>query len=171
MFAYNSAVFAGERTGSIVFEPVGAPAYEINSVSADSLVEAPAVLENMVQALSSGAWSNSAAGPTIYSKNIWYLLSLNPVGTIPSTAKITSVSWTWALSTYPSGLTVGLCWKTNLTGGKCGDVTSQKSGSTSSFFAGLAANQKMVFEFIVQGSGTMSPDYGKVDQVIVNYTY
>lgn len=115
---------------------------------------------------SGGAWANSAGGPTLYSKNVWYYLYLNPVGSIPANATITTVSWSWGLSRIPSGLTVGLCHQT----AGCGNVTSYGTGTTSAF-GGWPANQQMSFAFIVSGTGTMAPVYGQVDQVIVNYQY
>ena len=34
-----------------------------------------------------------------------------------------------------------------------------------------AANKKMLFAFLVQGTGTISPAYGQIDQVIVTYQF
>ena len=116
----------------------------------------------------SGAWVNSGVGPSIYSKNLYAYLYLKPLGTIPSTAKVSTIYWTWGLSYRPSGLLVALCHDTT---GSCINVTSWGSGSTT-LFSGRAANKQMIFAFLVSGSGTLSPPvYGKMDQVIVNYTY
>jgi hypothetical protein len=75
--------------------------------------------------------------------------------------------WSWGFSYKPSGLITYLCHNTT---SACINVTSLQSGSTTSF-AGLYANQPMIYAFGVAGSGTMTPAYGQVDQVIVNYQY
>lgn len=139
----------------IMSAPMGAPSDPIESL-------------DIVPLASGGAWANSAGGPTLYNKGVYYYLQLNPVGSIPATATITSVVWSWGLSRYPTGLIVYLCHDTT---SACINVTSTGSGTTSSF-NGRLANKKMIYAFGVAGSGSVSPPaYGQVDQVIVNYQY
>lgn len=159
LMAVMQSVFA--QTGSVVATVEAIPASDV----VDTLSN-PAAIPNMSTLASGGAWVNSAGGPTLYSKNVWYYLALNPVGSIPAGATITSVSWSWALSKYPAGLYVYLCHQS----GTCGNVTSVRNGSTLGFQT-LAANQQMIFAFQVSGTGTMTPVYGQLDQVIVNYQY
>lgn len=127
----------------------------------------PIQSQSIVPLASGGAWANSAGGPTIYSKGIYYYLQLNPVGTIPATATITSVVWSWGLSYKPTGLISYLCHDTTST---CINITTRASGSDTSF-NGRFANKKLIFAYGVSGTGTMLPAYGQVDQVIVNYQY
>lgn len=138
---------------------------EIKSYSADLIN--PVVVENVIaKASAGGAWSNSATGPTLYTKGQYDTISLKPVGTIPSTAKINTVYYTWSLSSKPVGLSVFLCYKDQ---SYCSNVTKAQSGSTT-VFSGKAANQPLMFVFSVSGSGSLRPVvYGKTDQVIVNY--
>lgn len=118
---------------------------------------------------SNGSWSNSAAGPTIYSKNWWYYLKLNPTVTVPATATIQSVYYNWSLSRKPVGLLVYLCHSSTTTG-PCVDVTNIQNGTVD--FSGRLANQPLIYAFRVNGSGSLSPPvYGQMDQVIVNYQY
>lgn len=158
LMAVMQPVFA--QTGSVVATVEAVPAPDIAGGLPDSPLLAISPLA------SSGAWVNSGGGPTLYSKNVWYYLYLNPVGSVPANATITSVSWSWGLSRIPSGLTVGLCHQT----AGCGNVTSYPSGATS-IFNNYPANKMMYFAFYVSGTGTMTPVYGQVDQVIVNYQY
>lgn len=155
------------QTGSVAATVQLIPASEIMSAPMGDISD-PVESLSIVPLVSGGAWSNSAGGPTIYSKNIYYYLQLNPVGSIPATATVTSVVWSWGLSYKPSGLVVYLCHDTT---SACINVTSLQSGSTTSF-SGRLANKKMIYAFAVAGSGTLSPPaYGQVDQVIVNYQY
>ncbi|WP_432741305.1 flagellar protein FlhE [Methylobacter sp. G7] len=155
------------QTGSVAATVQLIPASEIMSAPMGTASD-PVESLSIVPLANGGAWANSAGGPTIYSKNIYYYLQLNPVGSIPATATITSISWSWGLSYKPAGLIVYLCHDTT---SACIDVTSLQSGSTSSFI-NRPANKKMIYAFGVAGSGTLYPPaYGQVDQVIVNYQY
>lgn len=155
------------QTGSVAATVQLIPASEIMSAPM-GLPTDPVDSLDIVPLASGGAWSNSAGGPTLYNKGVYYYLTLNPVGSIPATATITSVVWSWGLTSYPTGLVVYLCHDTT---SACINVTSSGSGSTTSF-NGLLANKKMIYAFGVAGSGTVSPTaYGQVDQVIVNYQY
>lgn len=158
LLASVQSVFA--QTGVAII-----PATEIMSAPVGT-VNAPVAMA-VVPLANSGAWANQGGGPAIYSKSMYYYLQINPVGVIPANATITSVSWSWGLSYKPAGLLTYLCHDTT---SACIDVTNLQSGSTSSFY-NLAANKKMLFAFLVQGTGTMSPAYGQLDQVIVTYQY
>lgn len=154
------SVFA--QTGTVVI-----PATEIMSAPLGTVSDPVAMA--VVPLANSGAWANQGGGPAIYSKNMYYYLQINPSGSIPANATITSVSWSWGLSYRPTGLITYLCHDTT---SACIDVTktNSQSGSTSSFY-NRAANKKMLFAFLVQGTGTMSPAYGQIDQVIVTYQF
>jgi flagellar protein FlhE len=154
------------QTGSAVATVQTMPAFEIMSAPM-GLATDPVQSSTITPLVSGGAWANSAGGPTIYSKGIYYYLTLNPVGSIPATATITSVVWSWGLSYMPTGIVSYLCHNTTSV---CINVTTRLSGSDTSFY-GLPANQPMIFAYGVAGTGTMSPAYGQVDQVIVNYQY
>ncbi|WP_412130341.1 flagellar protein FlhE [Cellvibrio mixtus] len=99
-------------------------------------------------------------------KSTNYALTIPVLGPVPAGSVITSVNYSWNLSTLPSGLTVSLCHDTTAT---CVNVTSSKNGSVSNF-NGLDANKKFIYVFRVSGSGSIFPvAYGMSDQVIVNY--
>jgi hypothetical protein len=69
----------------------------------------------------SGAYGSSAVAPTIYSKNIWYNVTFPISGSVPSTATVTNVYYTWNYSSpRPTGFLVYLC---NNGGTICFDVT------------------------------------------------
>jgi hypothetical protein len=141
-------------------------AAEKSSVSVAELDGTNSPVEiGMVTNLLGGAWANSGVGPTLISKNIQYKLTINPVGLIPNPAPITSVNFSWGLSSYPAGLSVFLCRGTTTS---CVNVTSLRSGSTTAW-AGLSANSPFLFVFQVTGTGGMTAAYGQNDQVIVNY--
>lgn len=119
-----------------------------------------------VAALLSGSWINSGVGPTLTNKSTNYALTIPVLGPVPAGSVITSVNYSWNLSTVPSGLTVSLCHNTTAT---CVNVTSSKNGSVANF-NGLDANKKFIYVFRVSGSGSIFPvAYGMSDQVIVNY--
>lgn len=166
--AYSSVAFSAEpRTGSVAATVELLPATEILSAPMGTVGD-PVESVDLIQALGSGAWANSAAGPSLYSKGIYYYLNIYPVGSTPSTARISNVSYTWGLTYKPAGLIVYLCHDTT---SYCTNVTSSGTGTTS-VFSGRYANRKMIFAFGVAGSGAVLPvAYGKMDQVIVNYTY
>ena len=145
------------------------PAFEIYSGPTEEGPD-PASATAPMSLTSSASWSNSAAGPTLYSKNVWYYLKLNPVGAVPSNATIQSVYYSWGLSRKPAGLIVYLCHNSTTTG-PCINVTNTKNGSSIDFNL-RPANQPLIYAFRVDGSGTLSPPvYGQTDQVIVNYQY
>ena len=115
-----------------------------------------------------GAWVGAAGGPAIYSEGVYYFLQINPVGAIPATATITSVNWNWGLSYIPSAYYAYLCWSST---SACINVTGLETGTTTAF-SGLAANQPFIFAWGVVNNGLpFLTDYGRIDQVIVNYTY
>ena len=144
------------------------PTFEITSGPIEEGPDSASVMP-LMPLTNNGSWANSAAGPTIYSKNWSYYLQLNPVGVIPPTATIQSVYYSWGLSYKPTGLSVLLCQ--NSISDPCVDVTNFQSGSTTGF-NGRLANKKLIYSFRINGSGTLSPPaYGQVDQVIVNYQY
>lgn len=175
---YSQAAQSGQTILKIVVEPIGiSPAFDqavaiipdaapSTSISASSTSQRPS--SGVVTAASSGAWANNGGGPTIYSKNLWYGLILYPVGTIPSNATITSVSWSYGVSYRPSGFVVQLCHNGSVQ--YCGEITAWGSGSTN-YFNTRAANQPMAFYFGVAGTGTLYPPvYGQNDSIIVNWT-
>lgn len=156
-----------QRTGSVVAVAEWVPATEIQ-VAPMGVGNDPQAAMPLVEAQAAGAWSNSGVGPSLYSKGIWYYLNLYPVGSIPATATITSVSYSWGLSYRPSGLLVYLCHDTTAF---CANVTNIASTTTTAF-NGRSADRKLIYAFGVTGSGAVSPvAYGQTDQVIVNYTY
>lgn len=133
------------------------------SISTDLI--SPDTVESPLVALS-GAWVNSAVGPSLTNKGVLYTLNIPVLGTVPSGSTITTVNYKWGLSTVPSGLAVYLCWNTT---SSCVNVSSSQTGSLGNF-AGLDANKKFIFAFTVPGSGSIFPvAYGQSDQVIVNY--
>lgn len=118
-----------------------------------------------IVALSGGAWVSSGAGPTLTNKGITYSLTLPVVGPVPTGSTITTVNYSWKLSTVPSGLVVYLCWN----GTNCVNVSGSKTGSLGNW-AGQNANVSFVYKFSVPGTGSIFPvAYGQTDQVIVNY--
>lgn len=169
---YSQAAQSGQTILKVVVEPVGiSPALDqAAAIIPDAAPSTSLSASSAVATLaSSGAWSNNGGGPTIYSKNLWYGLILYPVGTIPSNATITSVSWSYGVSYRPSGFQTLLCH--NPSAPYCGDITAWGSGSTDTFFNGRAANIGMAFYFRVVGTGTLYPPvYGQNDSVIVNWT-
>lgn len=156
------------ETGSVVAKVELIPASTITSAPMGSVNDPIENLMDYQSLLTGGAWTNSAVGPTMYQKGIFYYLNLLPVGSVPATATITSVVYSWGLSYKPAGLITYLCHNTT---SACLNVTSVQSSSTTAF-NGLAANKKMIFAFGVSGSGSLTPTvYGQTDQVIVNYQY
>lgn len=157
-----------QKTGSATASVNVVPAVETWSAPEGFGGAEPNASSTVTPLATAGAWSNSGTGPSLYNKGYWYYLRLNPIGTIPATAKITSVTWNWALSYKPAGLLVYLCHDTT---SFCGNVTSYGSGTTT-LFQNRAANKAMIFAFYVTGTGAVSPPaYGRTDQVIVNYQY
>ena len=77
---------------------------------------------------------------------------------------IDDVRWSWALSYIPSGLVVNVC-RANTS--SC-ILASNQSGVTTAW-AGLTSNVPFLLTFRVVGTGTMSPAFGKSDQLIINY--
>lgn len=166
IFAQHSpAAQSGQTSMKVVVEPGGiSPALDqaiaITPEAAPSAGAAPAL---------SGAWSNNGGGPALYSKNFWYGLILQPVGTLPANATITRVVWSYGVPSHPRGFQALLCHNGNVQ--YCGDITSWGAGSTSDFFSGRSANSPMAFYFRVVGSGTLHPVvYGQNDSVVVNWT-
>lgn len=116
-------------------------------------------------AQTAGAWESVGSGPGLYSRGLWYDLALRPTGTLPSTARVTTVHWSWRLSRIPAGLQVLLCWVRTQ---HCMNISARQSGGTRAF-AGLRAQGPVIFAFRVSGALAMSPVYGAPDQIIVNY--
>lgn len=155
------------RTGYYVIETK--QSYS-NNFSVSEMITSPSpTASDITPSLTGGAWANSAGGPTLTNAGFYYYLNISPSGNIPVNAKINSVSWSWGTSYKPSGLIVLLCHDTNV---YCGNVTGAQSGATS-YFNNRYANKKMIFAFGVQGAGTAlnPPVYGRMNQVIVNYSY
>ncbi len=118
----------------------------------------------------SGGWGNNGGGPTIYSKNYYYGLTLYPSGVVPANATITNVSWSYGVSSRPTGFQAILCNYNNGGALLCGDITSWGSGATS-YFNGYSAATPMVYYFAVNGTGTLSPYvFGMNDSVSVTWT-
>ncbi len=135
------------------------------TISVTSNEISPESIENPYIA-AAGAWARSGTGPSLTNKGLVYTLNLPVLGSVPAGSAITTVNYKWNLSYLPSGLAVYLCWDTT---SSCVNVSSNKTGSLSNF-AGLNANKKFIFAFLVSGSGAISPvAYGQTNQVIVNY--
>ena len=161
----SQSILAQTASMAASIQPI--PASEIMSVPMGTFSD-PIESLQLIPLANAGSWSNNAAGPTLYSKGVFYYLNLNPVGAIPSNATITSVVWNWGLSYKPSGLIVYLCHETT---SSCINITNYQSSSTTTF-NGRLANKKLIYAFGVSGSGALSPPaYGQMDQVIVNYQY
>lgn len=168
MLCFSQLSFAQTQSDTATVQ--SGPAFEIYSGPIEDGPD-PASAMTPIFMTSSASWSNSAAGPTLYSKNIWYYLKLNPVGTVPSNATIQSVYYSWGLSIKPAGLIVYLCHNSAETG-PCANVTNIQNGSIDVSSITLLANQPWIYAFGVDGSGTLSPPvYGQTDQVIVNYQF
>lgn len=155
------------QTGSVAATAELVPVSNITKLSASS-PNAPIETLQVLPSAVGGAWVNSAVGPTIYQKGTWFMLNLNPVGSVPASATITSVVYNWSVSYKPTGLIVYLCHNDTTA---CANVTSPQSASTIAF-NNRTANKKMIFAFYVPGTGSLFPNVlGKTDQVIVNYQY
>lgn len=136
------------------------------TVVAACVLALSAIAQNAVAA--SGAYGGSAVAPTIYTKNNWVYSQFSIAGSIPSTAIVNTVYYSWSYASSPAGLLVYLC---NNTGSKCRDVTSAGSGSVNFTSDALPANLPLRLYGRVNGTGTMSPLYGNSSSVTVNYTY
>lgn len=122
----------------------------------------------------SGAWSNQGVGTIMYQTNwLYWGTVINPVGSVPSTATISSLSWSVSTSsspTYNAYKRYRLCHNTKT--GTCGD-TASASGSTS-YFNGYAANKPFQIGTYVTYPTTviMTPNINVgTEQIIVNYSY
>lgn len=112
-----------------------------------------------------GAYSSSAVGQTIYTKNTAYQDNFPIVGSPPASGSITSVSYSWSFSSWPSGLTVWLCQgSTNA----CINVSSSQRGSTTAFSTRSPTSPFFLY-YYVSGTGTMTPVYSNNNNVIVNW--
>ncbi|MET4163444.1 hypothetical protein ABIE61_003308 [Marinobacterium sp. MBR-111] len=117
----------------------------------------------------SASYSTQAVAPSIYYKNDWQSVAYPVLGSPPSNAKVTQVSYTWSY-TYPrpTGLLVYLC---NNIGTVCWNVTNYASGTVNFTGYDVPANQSLRLYAKVEGTGTMAPLYGGTTTVSVNYTY
>jgi hypothetical protein len=116
-----------------------------------------------------GGYGSSVGAPTISAKNYWYIATFPVVGTVPSTAKVGRVNYSWDYSyPRPSGLQVLLC---NSTGANCKDVTNSGSGSFDFSQYSVSATKPLKLYARVNGTGTMSPLKGRSSSVTVNYSY
>ena len=116
-----------------------------------------------------GGYSSTAVFPNMYAKGALYTASFPPVGNVPSGSLIGAwVNWNLSTSYTPVGLLTYLCYDSSLS--QCLLLNSQ-SGSTT-LFNKMKAGNTFVVARIVSGSGTLSPVMlGRMDQVIVNFTY
>ncbi len=114
-----------------------------------------------------GYCTNPIVGPTEYYAGTMYQSpNIPPVGSVPSTAIIYQVSWTYSLSRTPVGQRVWICDSVN-----CFEITGSTSGTTT-HFNGHHANTDFAFDFYVTGSGQLSPWVNTSDlQVCNNYSY
>ncbi|MEO6599516.1 MAG: flagellar protein FlhE [Polyangiaceae bacterium] len=143
--AFSAACTVNSSEPSSGFESSSDPAAEQSSALTDS----------------AGSSVRNGVGPTIYSKNFAYTLTLPQSG---GAGVITSVRWTWSLSYNPPGLLVALCRNTTAS---C--ISLSTATGVTPTWNGLPSNVPFLLTFTVNGTGTMSPAYGQNDQVIVNY--
>ncbi len=122
----------------------------------------------------SGGYTNTVVGPTIYQTNdIYQSTDMVPLTGTPSTGTIGSVSYSWSYLTYPTGYTFyfGLCdhYRCVTLGSSYGGGSS---GSTTAF-AGDNALTDFAFYFDVYDTTThtITPCYGARDSINVNYTF
>lgn len=111
------------------------------------------------------------AGPSLYNSNIVYASAdMQAPSGLSSTAKVSTVFFSWAVGRSVPGLNVYLC--NNF---RCALIASNSSASSASAsttaFAGDAANGPLAFDFIVSGNGSaLNPAVsGRVNTVSVNY--
>ncbi|WP_161957989.1 flagellar protein FlhE [Azospirillum palustre] len=129
----------------------------------------------VASAANAAAWSSQGYGTIMYQTNwVYWGTTIQPVGSIPATATISSLSWSISSSSsqpaYNAGKRYRLCHNTK--SGTCVD-TSSPSGS-SSVFNGYAANKPFQIGTFVSYSSTvsMTPTINVgTEQVIVNYNY
>jgi len=116
------------------------------------------------------AYSSTTVGPTIYSKNVNYTSTFNPVGSFPPGSAIGGwIQYSYSTSYRPSGFQAYLCWDNTFA--DCIDITNLQSGSTT-HWNGQTPNHSFILMQRVVGTGTLSPPvYGNSDQIIVNFTY
>ena len=118
-----------------------------------------------------GNWYGTANGPTLYQTNYWYNSgNASPSGSVPATAKVTSLSWVVNLSYYPATVNTQIIGATSGTGWNVGSTIS---GSTT-VSPTVPANQSFYFQIkIAQGTThTLSPTVvGGGHQLNINYQY
>lgn len=143
---------------------IGEPPRLAVALSASEATKSVAVVQPDGQA---GYCTNPIVGPTEYYAGTEYQSpDIPPVGSVPSTATIYQVSWTYSLSGTPVGQRVWICDSVN-----CLEITGSTSGTTT-YFNGHPANTDFAFDFYVTGSGQLSPWVNASDlQVCNNYNY
>lgn len=124
-----------------------------------------------VSLLSSGSWSDVEVGPNLYHEGIVYSVAMGPpTATVPSTAEVTTVSWTWNVYGSNSDLNVYVYHP------EAGylNITNYQSGYTTAFSSyGIDADTTFYFLFYVpgtQGQVLDSTIYGAQNYLTVSYS-
>ena len=128
-------------------------------------------------AISSGAWTGySTITPPITNYNVFQYQVIKPVGTILSSAVVSTVNYSFSLNNIPTGLTISLCSSPTITllyTATCYDATHYFSNSNLNTFVGLPANNYIILSYAVNSfnSGNLIPNlYVSGLSVTVNYT-
>lgn len=125
----------------------------------------PPTSEDIEKAVLAAADVRSGVGPTLFSNNFTYTLTL-PYPAGRSFGPITSIPYTWSLGYIPAGLVVTLCRNTTAT---CAIVTGAQSGTVHTFDT-QQSNVPFIFTFRVNAASPPNPSVqGQNDQVIINH--
>ena len=116
-------------------------------------------LSGAALAATGGAYVSQTGGATIYAPNTWYTTNFPIVGTVPSTAEVRSVSWSYSVGTIPSGGTF-IAYLCHGSTSYCINVTSFQSGSTSLFSGRPATTAFFLYYGISTSSSTIAPQGG-----------
>ncbi|WP_350313190.1 flagellar protein FlhE [Dickeya fangzhongdai] len=115
-------------------------------------------------AIAAGSYTSNVVLPTVYARNFLETVNVPVSGNPPANGAITSVSWTWNVVGFPTGLSVYLCQGST---SNCIDVSRTRRMSTDAF-KGKSPTQPFIFAMRVGNGGTV-PVAGQQAQVIVNW--
>lgn len=113
---------------------------------------------------SAGEYQTSVMLPVVYAKNYDYRADLPVKGSPPATARIKNVSWNWTIVGWPDQFSVKLCAGTV---SNCIDISRQRLGSTSAFFA---QNANVQFFYVTRAASvTLVPVVGQEGKITVQW--
>ena len=119
-------------------------------------------------AFADGAYVSDKVLVTINRPNTWFRTDFPIVGpSLPSTARINSISWKYDLGAVPAGgtLQAQICHGTTLA---CQDITAMKSGTTN-YFQNKPATTPFFMQYRINRTSSFPPVSGRAAQVIVNW--